>query len=171
MRYRNNLSLVACLGLSLLAGCSTTNQTVVQTPLGAAELKTNSDGRVNVQVGDQVSVNLDGLKDAKIVGFLSAGNKKALLTWGSSNVCKNRYDLVTITETQAQSSTIGNCGETYVFGGDGSNVFMTQIGVDDPKIWTFVDGKLNGPILRSEMFPAPTKPVLRRRWTRKIVKH
>jgi hypothetical protein len=162
-RHRPILALglaVGCIA-ALVAGCAAGPRTMAtfQTQDGTISLQqSTSGGTYAVSVGPRTSLPLDGYTSAHIDSIWNWPGKRLVVISGAGTDCRSRYTLVIAEGDAGSLHAIGECGDTLSFAQDGNTVAIRQIGVRNPKIWTFRDGALNGPFIQTAARPSRPAP-------------
>ena len=131
----------------LLAACAAPHTLATfQTDKETISLERSTEGdKYSVTVGPGTSLPLDNYTSAHIDSIWNVANAHLVVISGTSVDCRMRYALIIATTDAANLHSIGECGDAYSFAQDGDALAIRQTGVQNPMIWTFRDGVLEGP--------------------------
>lgn len=147
---------VGCIA-ALVTGCVAGPRTVAtfQTQDGTISLQqSTTGGAYSVSVGPRTSLPLDAYTSAHIDSIWNWPGKRLVVISGAGTDCRPRYTLVIAEGDAGSLHAIGECGDTLGFAQDGATVAIRQVGVRNPKIWTFRDGALSGPFTQTAARPS-----------------
>ena len=153
---------IGCIA-ALVAGCAAGPRSVAtfRTQDGTISLQqATNGGAYSVSVSPRTSLPLDGYTSAHIDSIWNWPGKRLVVVSGAGTDCRQRYTLVIAEGDAGSLHVIGECGDTLGFAQDGNTVAIRQIGVRNPKIWTFRDGALSGPFTQTAARPSrpPAEP-------------
>ena len=153
------ISAIGCTAIGLAACATPRTLATFQTPDGTISLQQSIDGSTySLTVGPRTSLPLDGYTSAHIDSIWNMARDRLIVITGAGKDCVLRYTLMIAQGDTGTLHAIGECGDTYGFTQDGGTVTIRQIGVRNPKIWTFRDGALNGPTTPIAARPSRPSP-------------
>jgi hypothetical protein len=142
--------------VAVLAGCVNqfTSLATFQTQDGTISLQQAANGGAfSVSIGPRTVLPLDGYTTAHIDSIWNLPGERLVVITGAGTDCRMRYTLVIAGHDAGSLHTIGECGDSLDFGQEGNTLTVRQVGVRNPKVWTFSNGALSGPTVQTAARP------------------